>query len=122
MTTTSTTQTEDWLYDATVIQVKDGDTVVARVDLGFHVDVVLTFRLLGINTPELHGTSAPAGLAAKEWLVSQIENKRVQIETVRDTTEKYGRYLARIIVNGKDVNQALVEAGHAVPYNGGKRE
>ena len=116
-----TANTEDWLYDATVIQVKDGDTIVARVDLGFHVDIVLTFRLLGINTPELHGTSAPAGLAAKAWLVSQIENKRVQIETVRDTTEKYGRYLARIILEGKDMNQALVEAGHAVPYDGGKR-
>jgi len=41
-------------YKIEILRVIDGDTVEARVDLGFHTFVVEKMRLWGINTPELH--------------------------------------------------------------------
>lgn len=106
-------------YSATIIRWIDGDTVDMRVDLGFRMFAETRFRLYGINTPE-HGqpnfheattfanTMAPVGAT-------------VQVSTYKEP-EKYGRWLAEILtVDGKDVNQALITAGLAVPYFGGTK-
>ena len=43
------------------------------------------------------------------------------MKTIRDTREKYGRYLGIIFVNGVNINDLMVSSGHAVAYSGGKR-
>jgi len=111
----------DWKYDATVNRVVDGDTIIATIDLGFSVQMVQTFRLVGINAPELHGESKVLGLSAKQFLIDWIENKRVIIETHKDATEKFGRYLATIWLDDINVNHFMIQEGHAVEYFGGKR-
>jgi endonuclease YncB( thermonuclease family) len=46
------------------------------------------------------------------------------VRTRKDKQEKYGRWLAEVVVHHDDpmtVNQRMIEAGHAVEYHGGKR-
>jgi endonuclease YncB( thermonuclease family) len=100
--------------------VVDGDTLNVGVDLGMSVAVNTTLRLYGINAPEL---STQAGKDAKAWAINWFALHCLQgqftIQTVKDTTEKYGRYLATVIApDGHNFNADIVAAGHAVPYFG----
>jgi len=105
-------------YWATVVRVIDGDTVEADVQLGFRVSLRTTFRLRGIDAPELRGAERPEGLAAKEYLQRSISElthgtHELTIRTHKDRTGKYGRYLAELWIGDTNLNQALVTAGHA---------
>ena len=108
-------------YRATILRVIDGDTIEARVDLGFDVFAVQRFRLYGINAPETKGESRDDGRAATEYLRTLIakhtgNSNTLTIQTSKDKQEKYGRYLAVLVANGLNLNAAMVNAGHAVPY------
>jgi len=119
-------------YQAKIERVIDGDTVVATVDLGFSTFRQETFRLYGINAPEIHSKDAAekaAGLKTKARLEEMIAyggTTPVTIKTKKDDQEKYGRYLAEIEVTRKDgsvvnCNKALVAESLAKEYFGGKR-
>ncbi|WP_222611773.1 thermonuclease family protein [Seonamhaeicola algicola] len=103
-------------YKAKIIDVYDGDTVTAMVDLGFLHFQEMKLRLYGIDTPELRGSEREAGLVVRDIVRELILNKEVEIHSYKDKQGKYGRYLANIIVNGVDLNQWLVDNGHAKPY------
>lgn len=108
-------------YRAHVISVYDGDTVRAHVSLGFDTQAMkVQLRLIGINTPEMTGSTRAAAEAARNRLRELVLNKDVVIDTVKDRTEKYGRYLAKIYVDIGGtwlcVNDVLVSEGLAVPY------
>ena len=97
-------------YKAKIIGVYDGDTVTAMVDLGF-----LHFH--GIDTPELRGPEREQGIIVRDILREMILNKEVTIRSYKDKQGKYGRYLANIITeDGLEVNQWLVDNGHAKEY------
>ena len=107
-------------YQARVLRVIDGDTVQLDVDFGFDVRQRMTVRLYGINAPEMN---TPEGKAAKMHLAMLIvEGMVLELQTLKDKREKYGRYLAVLMLKmpGPDgrvnVNQMMVEDGHAVPY------
>ena len=103
-------------YKAHIDDVYDGDTVTATIYLGFLVTVTEKFRLLGINTPELRkGNDREAGKAAGDYLRSLILGKDVIMQTEK-SQEKYGRWLARIILDGVDINAEMIKAGHAIPF------
>lgn len=124
----------DYTYEGTCVRVIDGDTVVLRlaktftldVDFGFHVkdtmaltkSAEITFRLNGINTPEVVGASKTAGLAAKAALEGMIVGKSLRV--VSHKPDKYGRWLADIYVQGEtaSVNQRMIEGGFALPWDG----
>jgi endonuclease YncB( thermonuclease family) len=58
-----------YVYRARCVRVIDGDTFVAAVDLGFYAAMLqLRVRLAGVNAPELHGSTAPAGAASRATL------------------------------------------------------
>ncbi len=106
-------------YRARVISVYDGDTCTVDIDLGLHAWVhEEKLRLARINAPELVGMEKPAGLASRDFLRSLIDGKEIDIHTIKDKQEKYGRYLAEIFVeqNGArfNVNDLMVQNGHAV--------
>lgn len=101
-----------YTYRASVIRVVDADTVWLEVDLGFDVRRRDSFRLYGINAPEM---STPEGVAAKAWLAKALPGDLI-VTTEKDRREKYGRYLATLWVGQVNINQALVDAGHAVAY------
>lgn len=111
-------------YAANVVEVIDGDTIDVNVDLGFDIIHKLRVRLYGINTPESRTRNKEEkvrGLAAKARLKELIEAKSVVIETQKDDTEKYGRFLATVYLSGANINKQLITEGHAIEYFGGKR-
>lgn len=114
MTTTKAVPTPFYTYRAKVINVVDGDTFDAIVDLGFDTSVTSRFRLYGYDAPETFRPRNLAekehGLQAKQWLTDRIKDKYVIILTVKDTAEKYGRMLALVyddITNDADIIPAI---------------
>ena len=114
-----------YIYRAKLINVVDGDTVDLAVDVGFRVSITDRFRLLGINAPEMHGTSSPAGKEAKAALASMLAGVETLTIKTHKGQDKYGRWLADIYVNTDGgellVNKIMVVEGHAVEYFGGAR-
>ena len=70
-------------------------------------------RLACIDTPELQGKSArPApAMAAKYHLNGMLMSHKVGIRRI--TTDRYGRTVAELFINGANVQQAMVASGHA---------
>lgn len=111
-----------FLYKATVYDVYDGDTFKANVDLGFGISVKMVFRVLGIDTPEVRGESRSEGLKSRDVVRGLILNREVIIESHRDKTEKYGRYLATVYLeDGRNLSTILIESGLAVEYSQNKK-
>lgn len=102
-------------YACQIISIHDGDTLHASVDFGCDLFRRMTFRLYGINAPELN---TPQGKEARAFLAALLDGKSVTVHTVKDRTEKYGRYLGSFFIPGdpQSVNEKLVASGHAVPY------
>lgn len=80
-------------------------------------------RLVEIDAPESFRSSCDAelvaGLAAKEALRALLAGRRVTIE--RNGLDRYRRTLARLITPAGDVGAALLRAGHALPYEPGRK-
>ena len=106
-------------YKARVNEIVDGDTIGASVQLGFDVSLQLRFRLNGINTPESRTKDLEEkarGMKAKARLMDLVLGEEVVI--ISDKQEKFGRYLATIMLGDINVNETLIAEGHAVPYDG----
>lgn len=104
-------------YKATVVAVYDGDTITADVDLGFKsFQRGLKFRLFGIDAPEVRGEERADGVITRDWLRERILGKEVVIHSHKDSTGKYGRWLADVFPlddQSKSYNQMMVEEGLA---------
>ena len=90
-----------------VVGVHDGDTLTLLDAQKRQTKV----RLAEIDTPE---SPQPYGSRSKQALSDLVFNKTVQVE-VRDI-DRYGRTVGRVLVNGTDVNAALVASGAAWVY------
>ena len=120
------TSTTPFVYRCLVHRVVDGDTVVADVDLGFGIwmrDV--TFRMYGINAPEMKGASRESGITSRVRLAEMFGFKDSLlgccdciVVTRKDKREKYGRMLGEFYVAGDSasVNSGMVACGYAVSY------
>lgn len=90
-----------------VLSVGDGDTL--RIVKG---NENVTVRLACIDSPEM---AQDFGQSAKERLQALLPvNTPVSIRTV--DTDRYGRTVAEIFSQGRNINLRLVESGHAVVY------
>lgn len=115
-------------YPATLLRVIDGDTLKLMVDVGFSGFSAQVLRLLGVNTPEGSDGDAATAFVSK-WCALHPEMTVVTVQVksrigpARDKQGKWGRYLATVsdTHTGEILNEALLEAGLAVPYDGGKR-
>lgn len=112
---------ELYCYRATCIRVVDGDTVDLSVDIGFNIHMAHRFRIRGIDTPEIHGVPKESdefqrGMASKARTTELVMGKDLEVKTEKDRTDKYGRYLATIAVDGIDVGQTLLNEGLASQY------
>ena len=104
-------------YFAKVTKIVDADTVDLEVDLGFKTIVRQRFRLYGIDAYEVRGAEREMGLKAKAWVQSIMPiGTPVRVETYK--TDKYGRYLADIFLDGeeKSLSEELLDRGFAVLY------
>ena len=116
------------MYEYFVKEVKnvvDGDTIDVVIDLGFDILFASRVRLAGIDTPESRTTDKAEkalGIEAKEYLKKQLKDaKSVVIRTEKmDSSEKYGRILGWVYVNGESesVNNKMINDGYAWGYLG----
>lgn len=104
-------------YQATIVRVIDGDTIVVDLDLGFGVWVRRqTMRLLGCNSWEKH---TPAGGAASTNLTTVLPaGTQVQLTSVK--VDKWGgRYDAAVLLaDGTDLVDTLITQGWAAQWDG----
>lgn len=104
------------LYDATVVRVVDGDTVVLNYN-----NKEVKARLLGIDTPETVHPTKPLqfyGKEASNFVKSTLHyNKNIKIEFDEDKEDYFGRLLVYIWLD-KDtmLNYLLVRNGFATAY------
>lgn len=110
------------MFNATLLNVIDGDTISVIVQLPLDVYKVETVRLLDIDTPE---RNTPEGKAATLYLQQLLcGNKQVLIDIGNNSNkakrDRYGRLLAHIytLIGDKHitVSSHLLENGHAVKY------
>lgn len=86
-----------------VMRVLDGDTV--EIENGIRI------RLMGLNTPEKNRFLAEE---AKVYLENLVLNKKVKFVSMGG--DRYGRVLAYIFVNKKNVNELILSQGLANLY------
>ena len=110
-------------------KVVDGDTIDADIDLGFDISLTKRIRLAGIDTPESRTTDAnekKLGLESKDWLKNRLQfAKDIIIRTeLPDSTEKYGRIIGHLFINGEEVsvNNQMISEGYAWEYDGGTKK
>jgi len=96
-------------YEAKIVEVYDGDTVTAIVNLGFSTFTIQKFRLARINAPEVRGDEKVKGKISRDRLRRKILGKTLIVKTLKDHKGKYGRYLAEIILDYENINDWLVE-------------
>jgi micrococcal nuclease len=108
-----------------VVKVVDGDTIDVIIDLGFDIMFASRVRLAGIDTPESRTkdkAEKALGLESKKYLADRLKDaKNVVIKTEKiNSTEKFGRVLGHLFINGDDVslNMELIDNGYAWPYMG----
>jgi len=106
-------------YKATMVHVVDGDTIDFDVDLGVETHRLLRVRLYGVDTPERGQAGwAEATDFVKSWFAKH--GNVIQLETIKDKTEKYGRYLAMVYAPdapiSESLNRLLVSNGLARVY------
>jgi micrococcal nuclease len=112
-------------YVRKVDNVVDGDTIDVLIDLGFDILFASRVRLAGIDTPESRTkdlAEKALGLEAKEYLKKALKDaKSVVIKTEKmDSSEKYGRILGWVYINGDTVslNDMMINDGYAWGYLG----
>jgi endonuclease YncB( thermonuclease family) len=81
-------------------------------------------RIAGIDAPELRGACESERTLALEarrelWALLSVA-RRVDLEDVG--RDKYGRILARVLADRRDVAEHLIGKGLARPYDGGTKE
>lgn len=100
-----------YMYNAKIIRVVDGDTYKAELDLGFTLKMKITIRLKDGDTPEtfhpINEIELKHGEAATEFAKKTLLNRTVVIKVYK--AELYNRYLADVIVDGKQFSEMLKE-------------
>lgn len=122
---------DEYVRNATVEDVVDGDTIRVSVDLGFRTWRHETVRLLGsksgVNTYEMHdhdpakrklaeaGKERTAGLlpiGCKVTIITELDHSN------ESKTDGFQRYLAQVIApTGENIGDTLLAEGLAVVYH-----
>ena len=106
-------------------RVYDGDTFFAHVKGHRPIDKQpVGIRIRGIDTPEMRDKNPrikKKALKAKELAIEEITNARqVHLYNV-NTKDKYGRLLATVFCDRRDLAKILIEKKLAKSYDGGKK-
>jgi len=106
-------------YNAICTRVVDGDTIDARVDLGFNIWIECRVRLEGIDAPETRTKNLEekeAGLKTKAFLQRIMDDCGHKFVLKSHGVGKYGRCLGTIYVDGESINERLLSEGLAEKY------
>ncbi len=110
---------------AKVLRVIDGDSIVVRASIWLGQEVETAVRLLGVDSPELRGACREErNLAARSRdFTAELAGAGTEIKLSEIQLGIFaGRVLARVeSADGVDIGQALIDAGLARAYDGGRR-
>lgn len=112
---------EPFTFPARVLRVIDGDTIDVELDRGWGDTSKRRLRLLGVDAPEVHGASKPAGLVATaytaDWLRDTAE-KEWPYRILSVSLDDFGRILGHLwrVSDGRHLNEDLIAAHQAVVY------
>ena len=95
------------LFICLIVGVTDGDTLTARCD-----QQTVKIRLAEIDAPE---KAQPFGARSKEHLSDLCFD--VEAEVYPQTTDRYGRTVARVTCDGVDASAEQVRSGMAWVYD-----
>jgi len=102
----------------------DGDTVTFDLP-GLHpiIGDKISIRVNGIDTPEIRGKCEQEKYSAEQAkeMVADILKDAETITLKNITRGKYFRIMADVFVDGESLADELIEAGMAVPYDGGTK-
>lgn len=104
-------------YNALITNIVDGDTVDARIELGFHMRADLRLRLARVNAPEKG--DEPGYSNAKNFVKAAVESAPVVIRTSK--SDNWDRWIAEIEYQEADkktynLSDQLLQQGLAKPY------
>ena len=124
---------DKYIYRAKLERVVDGDTIDALIDVGFDIWVKKRIRYKGIDTWESRTKDLDEkklGIAAKERnkeLLESVSSKPGYFRLKSHGVGKYGRVLGEIFIKDIEgieynINETLINEGHAYIYDGGKKK
>ena len=124
---------DKYIYKAKLEKVIDGDTIDALIDVGFDIWIKKRIRYKGIDTWESRTKDLDEkklGLAAKDRnkeLLESVSSKSGYFRLKSHGVGKYGRVLGEVFIKDIEgieynVNQTLIDEGHAYVYDGGKKK
>jgi endonuclease YncB( thermonuclease family) len=90
-----------------IVGVHDGDTITGLGESKTQFKI----RLDAIDAPEL---GQPFGQASKKALSEKVFGKDVAV--IAKTTDRYGRTVGHVLIDGRDVNLEMLEEGMAWHY------
>lgn len=107
---------QDYVYDAEIDHIVDGDTFDVTIDLGFGILNTMRVRLMDINTAEIYGTDKESdeyheGMRHKNYVKAFVQRGRERYTGTgypfvlySDEYErgKYGRTIGAIYAKGLD--------------------
>ena len=95
------------MLEGRVVGVHDGDTITLLIKGNRQIKV----RLAQIDAPE---TTQAFGQRSQQSLSEMVFNKSITVE--KETTDKYGRTVGTLFVEGVDANKEQVKLGMAWVY------
>ena len=111
-------------YDATIVRVSDGDTVVVEAKwIPAPMKPQISVRIFGVDTPEKGGRAqCPAedakGQAASAFTKNLVAKATKIQYTLYDWDKFGGRVLGDLVLDGKSLREQLIANGLARPYFG----
>lgn len=107
----------------------DGDTLRVRARIWLGQDVAIYVRLAGVDAPEVRGAcrrERALARRARNFLTTHLGSDPDEAPGVRLRDVRYGKFARRIVARvetaaGLDLGAALLAAGLARPYDGGRR-
>lgn len=121
-------QPQGMTYDAQIVRVNDGDTVViAAPFLPKPLKPELAVRIYGVDTPEKgFRAKCPSedqrGQAATAFTKNAVANSQQRQVVLYDWDKFGGRVLGDIILNGQSLRAALIANGFAREYYGDAKQ
>jgi len=110
--------------NAQVVRVIDGDTFEASAAIWLGQQIAVRVRIAGIDAPELRArcdVERQRAEAARNYLSKRIAGGEVKLSAVR--YDKYGGRVDASVVDARgDVGEAMIRAGLARLYDGGRRD
>jgi endonuclease YncB( thermonuclease family) len=98
----------------TIISFADGDTVLVLTECIVCGEYKKQYvRLKGIEAHELRSENRPKALATAQSWTEKYAGKRCELICTQNSSDRYGRVVGDIIIDGFHLTELLVKSGDA---------